>query len=63
MCTACKPLNGTGPGHTVNEKESEEGQEQRADRAILAPDRGVFSFNVYFVFNFWIALFVNKVRI
>ena len=34
MCTACKPLDGTSPGHTVNEKESEEGQEQRADRAI-----------------------------
>ena len=49
MCTACKPLDGTSPGHTVNEKESEEGQEQRADRAIW---RQIEEYFHLIVFNF-----------
>jgi len=55
VCTACKPLNGTGPGHTVNEKESEEGQEQRARTRNLAVLHLVFStFHLMYIcfFNF-----------
>ena len=54
MCTACKPLNGTGPGHTVNEKESEEGQEQRADAQFGCASFSIFnfSFNVHLFLTF-----------